>query len=242
MVVFSSERPLPASKINEAAQIGGVRQVRKAIDLLNAQYERERRAFRIVEIAGGYQYQTLPEYGEILARLRKSRTDSRLTQAAMETLAIVAYRQPVLRADVEAIRGVACGEVLRGLMEKNLIRIAGRADEIGRPILYGTTRRFLEVFGLGSIEDLPNAEQLRMPIAQPTPADAPGGEGDDQAEGETTPGPPPADESADADTPQAKPTPEAPAPQAEDLEEEELDDEDEFDEDDDEDEDDEDDD
>ena len=79
----------------------------------------------------------------------------------METLAIVAYRQPILRADIEAIRGVACGEVLRGLMEKNLVKIVGRAEVLGRPMLYGTTRRFLESFGLGSLVDLPRVEQLR---------------------------------------------------------------------------------
>ena len=161
--LFSSDKPMPAAKVNEVAQVGGVRAVRKAVDDLNAEYERSGRSFRIVEIAGGYQYQTLPEYGDVLARLRKSRSDTRLSQAALETLAIVAYRQPVVRADIENIRGVACGEVLRGLMEKNLLRIAGRAEELGRPILYGTTRHFLELFGLADIEDLPNAEQLRMP-------------------------------------------------------------------------------
>jgi len=162
-VLFAADRPLPAAKVSEIGELGGVRNVRRAVEALNRQYERSGRTFRIVEIAGGYQYQTLPEYADVLGRLRRSRTDARLSQAALETLAIVAYRQPVLRADVEAIRGVACGEVLRGLMEKDLVRIAGRAEEIGRPMLYGTTRRFLEVFGLGSLDDLPSAEQLRQP-------------------------------------------------------------------------------
>jgi segregation and condensation protein B len=104
---------------------------------------------------------TLPQYHEVLSRLFKTRSDSKLSQAAMETLAILAYRQPILRVDVEAIRGVACGEVLRGLMEKNLVKIVGRAEVIGRPMLYGTTKNFLEIFGLGSLEDLPRVEELR---------------------------------------------------------------------------------
>ena len=173
---------MTAAKINEIARLGGVRNVRRAVDDLNASYESSGRAFRIVEIAGGYQFQTLSEYADVLALLRKSRSESRLSQAALETLAIVAYRQPVLRADVEAIRGVACGEVLRGLMDKDLLRIAGRAEEIGRPILYGTTRHFLEVFGLASIDDLPDAEQLRMPLAQEQQSDAPTEEADDGEE------------------------------------------------------------
>ena len=104
---------------------------------------------------------TLPQYREVLGRLHKARSESKLSQAALESLAIVAYRQPILRADVEAIRGVASGEVLRTLMEKQLVKIVGRAEVIGRPMLYGTTRRFLDVFGLGSIEDLPRVEELR---------------------------------------------------------------------------------
>src|SRR5207244_9918953 len=96
-----------------------------------------------------------------LARLRTSGPEIRLTTAARETLAIVAYRQPITRADIEAIRGVHCGEVLRLLMEKGLIRITGRHDSLGRPVLYGTTKKFLQIFGLRSLRDLPRAEALR---------------------------------------------------------------------------------
>ena len=171
-ILFASEKPLPAVKVSEIGELGGVRAVRKAVDTLNGHYEQAGRAFRIVEIAGGYQMQTQPEYNDVISRLSASRRESRLSQAALETLSIVAYRQPVLRADIEAIRGVACGEVLRGLMEKNLIRIAGRAEEIGRPILYGTTRHFLEIFGLGDLTELPKVEQLRIPQSKaPKPAD-----------------------------------------------------------------------
>ena len=168
-ILFAAEKPLPPAKISEIGQLGGVRAVRTAVETLNGRYERASASFRVVEIAGGYQMQTLPEYSDVLGRLTTSRTESRLSQAALETLAIVAYRQPVLRADVEAIRGVACGDVLRGLMQKNLVRIVGRADEIGRPLLYGTTRHFLEVFGLASLDGLPDSEQLRR---RPEPPEA----------------------------------------------------------------------
>ncbi len=166
-VLFTADKPLTPNKVSEVAILGGVKPVRRAVDELNGRYERDGRSFRIVEIAGGYQMQTLPEFAEVIGRLNTSRSESRLSQAALETLAIVAYRQPVLRADVESIRGVACGEVLRKLMEKNLVRIAGRAEEIGRPMLYGTTSHFLEVFGLDGLKDLPDAEQLRQPVAAP---------------------------------------------------------------------------
>ena len=170
-ILFASDRPLAPAKISDVGQLGGVRGVRDAVEALNARYAQAGNAFRVVEVAGGYQMQTTPEYAGVVARLTTSRTNARLSQAAMETLAIVAYRQPVLRADVEAIRGVACGEVLRGLMEKNLIRIVGRADEIGRPMLYGTTKHFLETFGLADLDGLPNVEQLRLPAdADPAPA------------------------------------------------------------------------
>ena len=137
-----------------------VQQVRGAIGRLNQGYENTSRAFRIVQVAGGHQVMTLPEHGDLLSRLRGDRQMSRLTPAALETLSIIAYRQPVLRADLEAIRGVACGEVLRGLLERRLVRIVGRAEELGRPMLYGTTKEFLQVFGLGSLKDLPKSEDL----------------------------------------------------------------------------------
>lgn len=178
-ILFAADKPLPPAKISEIGQLGGARAVRKAVEDLNGRYERTGASFRVLEIADGYQMQTLPEYSDVLSRLAGSRRESRLSQAALETVAIVAYRQPALRADVEAIRGVACGEVLRGLMDKGLIRIVGRADEIGRPLLYGTTKHFLEVFGLASLNDLPDSEQLRK---RPEPADT--GQDDEQVASE----------------------------------------------------------
>ncbi|MBC8373694.1 MAG: SMC-Scp complex subunit ScpB, partial [Planctomycetes bacterium] len=132
-ILFSTDTPITASKIIQVAQLAGKRDVTDAIDVLNARYEASGSAFRIEAIAGGYHIQTLEAYHEVLSRLFKAKSESKLSQPAMETLSIVAYRQPVLRADIEAIRGVACGEVLRGLMEKMLIKIVGRAEVIGRP-------------------------------------------------------------------------------------------------------------
>ena len=165
-LLFSSDSPLPAARIARVGELGGTRRVRDAVALLNRRYERDGSAFRIEEIAGGYQMLTRPEYHDVVARLHQARSENRLSQAAMETLAIVAYRQPILRADVEAIRGVACGEVLRGLLDKQLVKIVGRAEVLGRPMLYGTTRRFLEVFALRSLDDLPRVEELRSGAPQ----------------------------------------------------------------------------
>ena len=154
---------------DDDADIAGPGQrVRDAIDQLNSTYESTERSFRIERVAGGLQMMTLPHFAEDIARLKGVRNQSRLSQAALETLAIIAYRQPILRADLESIRGVACGEVLRGLMERRLVRIAGRAEELGRPMLYGTTKEFLEVFGLATLEDLPQARELR-PAVEPKP-------------------------------------------------------------------------
>lgn len=172
-ILFASDSSISVAKIGSIAELPQ-RSVKQAISQLNERYETAGCVFRIEEIASGHQMMTLPEYHDVLKRLLNVKRDSRLSQAAMETLAIVAYRQPILRADVEAIRGVACGEVLRGLLEKQLVKIVGRAEVIGRPMLYGTTRRFLEVFGLADLEDLPRVEELRsgleekqQPAAQP---------------------------------------------------------------------------
>lgn len=146
---------------------GPTHKVRTAVEELNSTYESTERSFRIERVAGGLQMLTLPRFAEDISRLKGVRNQSRLSQAALETLAIIAYRQPILRADLESIRGVACGEVLRGLMERRLVRISGRAEELGRPMLYGTTKEFLEVFGLATLDDLPQAKELRPAVARP---------------------------------------------------------------------------
>lgn len=162
-ILFASDSPLTAAKIAQVADLPQQRSVKDAIEQLNGRYAGCGCAFRVEQVGGGYQMLTLPQYHDVLARALRTRAETKLSQAALETLSIVAYRQPILRADVEAIRGVSCGEVLRGLLEKQLVKIVGRAEVLGRPMLYGTTRRFLEVFGLGDLEDLPKAHQLRRP-------------------------------------------------------------------------------
>jgi segregation and condensation protein B len=162
-LLLGTYHPLTAARLAELMDLPGTKPIRKAVQQLNEQYEQSGRSFRIEQVAGGYQIVTLPQFGEFLKKLHQKEIDAKLSKAALETLAIIAYKQPILRADLEAIRGVACGETVRSLMEKHLVKIAGRAEEPGRPILYGTTKRFLEIFGLNNLRDLPKAEGLPAP-------------------------------------------------------------------------------
>lgn len=162
-LLFASDNPLTLPKIVSILGVGSARDVRKHIGALNERYEQQGVAFRIVGIAGGYQMMTLPAFNTWIRRLKQSRQESRLSPAAMETLAVVAYKQPVVRAEIEAIRGVAAGEMLNRLRELGLVKIVGRAEDVGRPMLYGTTKRFLEVFGLSGLEDLPEVEEFGPP-------------------------------------------------------------------------------
>jgi segregation and condensation protein B len=161
-----SEADAEESSPKDSAAVAGrrreaLRLVREAIDTLNQQYAASNRTFRIESVAGGRQTLTIAAYGSILSRMKGQRAQTRLSQAALETLAIIAYKQPMLRAQLEAIRGVACGEVLKSLMERRLVKIVGRAEEVGRPMLYGTTPEFLRVFGIANLSDLPQAKDLR---------------------------------------------------------------------------------
>ena len=167
-ILFASDEPLEASKVAKVAGAGSARQVRQLVDELNAEYSQRGSAYHIEQIAGGYVMLTLPEYNVWLKQLLQTRQESKLSQAALETLAIVGYKQPVMRVTVEAIRGVAAGEMIRNLMEKGLVKIVGRAQMLGRPLLYGTTRKFLEIFGLNSLQDLPKVAELR-PKTESTP-------------------------------------------------------------------------
>ena len=163
-VLFASDEPLTVERL---ANIVGtsVKQIRRNVKNLNDKYEANNNAFRIEQIAGGYQMLTLSSYNHWLQKLLRARSESKLSPAALETLAIIAYKQPVIRTDIEAIRGVAVGEIVRGLMYKGLVKIVGRAEVLGRPMLYGTTKKFLEVFGLNSLKDLPKIEELKKPPA-----------------------------------------------------------------------------
>lgn len=168
-VLLSSDRPMSLGKIAQAlgleGEAGAATAVRGAIEALNRAYDESGRSFRIEPVAGGFRVMARGEFGDVLAALHGMKEQQTLSRAAVETLAIIAYRQPITRADLEAIRGVACGEVLRSLLEKRLIDIVGRAEELGRPMLYGTTRRFLETFGLASIKDLPNHQDFAPPVS-----------------------------------------------------------------------------
>lgn len=158
-LLFSSDAPLSAGKLAQILGIGTAADVKQHVEQLNQEYESTGRAYRIQPIAGGFQIFTLPVYDTWIGKLRKVRAETRLSQAALETLAVIAYKQPVLRANIEAIRGVAAGDILLRLREMKLIKIVGRAEEIGRPLLYGTTGRFLEAFGLANLKDLPKIEE-----------------------------------------------------------------------------------
>jgi len=161
-VLFASDEPLPEARLANIVETSA-KQVRQHIESLNEKYQTHNNAFRIEQIAGGYQMLTLSPYNHWLKKLLRARSDSKLSSAALETLAIIAYKQPIMRADIEAIRGVAVGEVVRSLCYKGLVKIVGRAEVLGRPMLYGTTKRFLEVFGLNTLKDLPKIEELKKP-------------------------------------------------------------------------------
>jgi segregation and condensation protein B len=162
-VLFASDEPVSVEKLVEIVGAGGVKEMRELIDQLNEKYLQMQCSFRVNALAGGYQLLTLPIFNPWLKKLLRVRSETKLSPAALETLAIIAYKQPVLRVDIEAIRGVAAGEMIRQLIEKGLVKITGRAEVLGRPLLYGTTRKFLQTFGLNSLKDLPTAEELKKP-------------------------------------------------------------------------------
>ncbi len=171
-LLFASERSLSETKMKTVLGIedeDATKQIKNVIEVLNKSYDDDARAFRIERIAGGYRVMTREELAPLVSRLHAERQQQKLSQAALETLSIIAYRQPVMRAEIEVIRGVACGEVLRGLMDRRLVKIVGRAEELGRPMLYGTTKEFLTIFGLANLNDLPEVQGLvREPSWKPT--------------------------------------------------------------------------
>jgi segregation and condensation protein B len=156
--------PAPKRRSRRRAQSGPAPEavLARIVSLLNEVYASSGRSFRIEAVAGGFRVMTLPEHGSVIAALQGLSAHAKLSRAAIETLAIIAYRQPVTRAHLEAIRGVSCGEVVKTLLDRKLITIAGRAEELGRPLLYGTTRQFLAAFGLASIKDLPAPSELGL--------------------------------------------------------------------------------
>ncbi|QDU97355.1 SMC-Scp complex subunit ScpB [Lignipirellula cremea] len=163
-VLFLAREPLNSRKLSQYATLADGTEARTLVRLLNRKYDQAGRAFKVAELGGGFQLLTRSIFSKWLQRLPHVPTALRLSSPTMETLAVVAYRQPVLRVDIEAIRGVSCGELLRQLMERDLVKIGGRSEELGRPYLYATTGRFLRMFGLRSLNDLPRADWVRNAV------------------------------------------------------------------------------
>ena len=168
-MLLLAREPLPVRRLAQLANLADGSEARALLGQLAEQYDARGAAFSVETVAGGYQLLTRAKLAPWIEKFTPAATDPRLSPPALETLAIVAYRQPVVRVEVEAIRGVGCGEILRQLMERDLLRIVGRAEDLGRPLLYGTTKRFLQVFGLRNLDELPSASALRRPTASETP-------------------------------------------------------------------------
>jgi segregation and condensation protein B len=156
-----ADQPLSPRRLVQLAMLVDVAEARQLVEELNAAYDGSHSAFRIERVATGYRLLTRPELSLWLGKLHQREAQQKLTQPALETLTILAYRQPMTRADLEQLRGVQCTDLLRMLMDRGLIRIAGEEQTLGRPFLYETTRKFLELYGLRSLNDLPQAAQLR---------------------------------------------------------------------------------
>lgn len=173
-LIFAAEEPLTLEQIKailrESSEEGDPRslqenEIETIISILNDEYQQSHRPYRIIRIAGGYQFATTVDYAEWIGKLHKEQGRRKLSQSSLETLAIIAYRQPITRPDIEAIRGVDCDYVLGTLLEKKLITIVGRAPTPGRPLLYGTTQQFLKHFGLSDISDLPRPREIEELLA-----------------------------------------------------------------------------
>jgi segregation and condensation protein B len=171
-VLFLAREPITTRKISAIANLADGTEARTLIRRLNDFYDAQGSAFRVEEVAGGFQLLSRRKFAGWLRRLVRTHVETRLSGPALETLAVAAYRQPVTRAEIEAIRGVACDEMLRQLMERDLLKIVGRSDELGRPFLYGTKRRFLQFFGLRHLDELPRVATLRADRAATTAAAA----------------------------------------------------------------------
>ena len=185
-LLFSAQKPLSIRELTTAIKGAGAEdelspnefarateaEIAAALEQLKIEYVQEEHAFAITEKAEGWQLVTDPLFVRWVRQLFPAPKPARLTAPALETLAIIAYRQPIIRADVEAVRGVSIDGVLQTLMERGLVKIAGRAEVPGRPLLYETTQFFLDHFGLRTLDELPNVEELRtrhLPMARPTP-------------------------------------------------------------------------
>ncbi len=170
--LFSSNRPLAAEELCLLDAEASLADVRAALEQLRELYDFGQHGVELVELAGGYQILSRPVHAAAIERAQFSQRAPRLSAATLETLAVISYRQPVGRAEIEEIRGVSAGGVLRTLQERGLIEVVGRAEGLGRPLLYGTTPLFLELLGLRDLADLPRAEELSIALHPHAPQDA----------------------------------------------------------------------
>ena len=159
-LIFASEEPISLGRLTKNIEDSTPKQIEKAIEALNREYDETGRSFFVKKLAGGYQFVTKPEYGRWVRRILKTTSRPRLSRAALETLSIIAFKQPVSRSEIDFVRGVNSDGVLKSLLERRLIAIAGRADTVGRPLLYKTTPEFLRYFGLNSLDDLPKPKEI----------------------------------------------------------------------------------
>ena len=167
-IIFTSEQPVTLKEIqNILVKLVGSElnkeEVESHIEILIQKYHEGEFAFEIVPLGGGYQFLTKPAYQNTVSEFLKSKLNKRLSTSQLETLSIIAYRQPISKPDVERIRGVNCDFVIQKLLEKELISIIGRSDEVGKPLLYGTSQFFMNYFGINAVEDLPKLKDLEQP-------------------------------------------------------------------------------
>ena len=175
-LLFITDRPVKPSRLAEVIENTDARRVREVIRQLQDEFSSQNRAVQIVEIAGGFQMATKAEYGRWVRRLYNEKMTTKLSNAALETLAIIAYKQPITRAEMEAIRGVDVAGPLERLLERSLVRVVGKKDTIGRPMVYGTTDEFLRLFGLNKIAELPDLQTFAAKTVQEKQEDLPFGE------------------------------------------------------------------
>ncbi len=162
--LFASGRPVPLEELAVLDRDASPAALAMALDEIREHYDQEGHGVELVEVAGGWQILTRPEYTETIEQAQLAARPQRLSGAALETLAIVAYRQPIGRAEIEEIRGVSAGSLLRTLLERGLVEVVGRAEGLGRPLLYGTTSQFLEHFALRHLGELPRADELAVAL------------------------------------------------------------------------------
>lgn len=161
-LLFASTKPLTAGEIRKVMKFLSVKEIEKVIAEIREDYTRDNRSFEAIEVAGGYEIVTRKEYAPWIFKIELQKKARQVTQSALETLSILAYKQPVTRAEIEELRGVDAGGVLNTLMERGLIKITGKKEVPGRPFLYATTEKFLEHFGLRALEDLPNITEIKV--------------------------------------------------------------------------------